>query len=151
SSLVMFFDGYDLNVIPFTAPDVMKAYGLDTSMWKNVLTIGVFGTLLGSVVFGILGDRRGRRIAIVSATAAFGFLTLLFAAAANYHQQLILRLLNGIALGGAVPLTWALSVEYVPRRYRATIVTVIMMGYGIGVAVSGPIAVKLLIPSFGWQ
>jgi MFS transporter, AAHS family, 4-hydroxybenzoate transporter len=151
SSLVMFFDGYDLNVIPFTAPDVMKAYGLDTSMWKNVLTIGVFGTLVGSVVFGILGDRRGRRSAIVCATAGFGVLTLLFAAAANYHQQLILRLLNGIALGGAVPLTWALSVEYVPRRYRATIVTVIMMGYGIGVAVSGPIAVKLLIPSFGWQ
>jgi MFS transporter, AAHS family, 4-hydroxybenzoate transporter len=151
SSLVMFFDGYDLNVIPFTAPDVMKAYGLDTAMWKDVLTIGVFGTLVGSVAFGVLGDRLGRRSAIVCATAMFGVLTLSFAAAANYHQQLILRLLNGIALGGAVPLTWALSVEYVPRRYRATIVTVIMMGYGIGVAVSGPIAVKLLIPSFGWQ
>ena len=151
SALVMFLDGYDLNVIPFTAPDVMKAYGLNTVMWKDVLTSGILGTLIGSIVFGIFGDRLGRRSAIVCATAAFGVLTLLFAAAANYHQQLVLRLLNGIALGGAVPLTWALSVEYVPRRYRATIVTVIMMGYGIGVAVSGPIAVKLLIPSFGWQ
>jgi len=151
SSLVMFLDGYDLNVIPFTRPDVMKAYHLDTGMWGTVLTSGVGGTLLGSIVFGILGDRLGRRRAIICATAVFGLFTLVFAGAANYGQMVILRLLNGVALGGAVPLVWALSVEYVPRRYRATIVTVIMMGYGIGVAVAGPIAVKLLIPSFGWQ
>ena len=150
SSLVMFLDGYDLNVIPFTRADVMKAYHLDTGMWGNVLTSGVFGTLLGSVVFGILGDRLGRRSAIICSTAIFGLFTLAFAAAANYGQLLILRLLNGVALGGAVPLVWALSVEYVPRRYRATIVTVIMMGYGIGVAVAGPIS-RLLIPSFGWR
>src|SRR5215472_13790749 len=113
----MFLDGYDLNVIPFTRADVMKAYHLDTGMWGNVLTSGVFGTLLGSVVFGILGDRLGRRSAIICSTAIFGLFTLAFAAAANYGQLLILRLLNGVALGGAVPLVWALSVEYVPRRY----------------------------------
>lgn len=151
SSLVMFLDGYDLNVIPFTRKAVIAAYHLDTGMWGTVLTSGVGGTLLGSIVFGILGDGLGRRRAIICATAIFGLFTLAFAAATSYRQMVILRLLNGVALGGAVPLVWALSVEYVPRRYRATIVTVIMMGYGIGVAVAGPIAVKLLIPSFGWR
>jgi MFS transporter, AAHS family, 4-hydroxybenzoate transporter len=149
ASLVMFFDGFDLNVIPFTAQEVMKAYGLDTGMWKDVLTSGVAGTLFGSVLFGVMGDRLGRRRAIICATAVFGLFTLLFAAAASYWQLLILRLLNGVALGGAVPLTWALSVEYVPRQYRATVVTTIMIGYGVGVAAAGPISLGL-IPHFGW-
>jgi AAHS family 4-hydroxybenzoate transporter-like MFS transporter len=153
-SLVMFLDGFDLNVIAFTADHVMKAYRLDIGMWRDVLTIGVLGTLFGSVAFGVLGDRLGRRRAIISATVLFGVLTLAFAAASSYWELLLFRLLNGIALGGAVPLVWALSVEYVPRRYRATIVTVIMLGYGIGVAVAGPIANGgswALIPLFGWR
>jgi MFS transporter, AAHS family, 4-hydroxybenzoate transporter len=150
SSLVMFFDGFDLNVIAFAAPYLTTAYHLNTQMLRDVLTSGVAGTLFGSVVFGILGDRLGRRTAIICSTAVFGLLTLLFTASANYPQLLLLRFLNGVALGGAVPLTWALSVEYVPRRYRATIVTLIMMGYGLGVAAAGPISIGL-IPRFGWQ
>ena len=55
-----------------------------------------------------------------------------------------------MALGGALPLIWALGVEYVPTRYRATAVTLIMLGYGIGVAAAGPVSVALL-PRFGWQ
>jgi AAHS family 4-hydroxybenzoate transporter-like MFS transporter len=47
-------------------------------------------------------------------------------------------------------LLWALSVEYVATRYRATVVTLIMLGYGIGVSTAGPISVKLS-PIFGWQ
>jgi AAHS family 4-hydroxybenzoate transporter-like MFS transporter len=40
-------------------------------------------------------------------------------------------------------------VEYVPTRFRATAVTLIMLGYGIGVAAAGPVSVALL-PRFGW-
>ncbi len=150
SSLVMFFDGFDLNVIAFAARGLTGAYHLDTHMLSHVLTSGVLGTLFGSIVFGVLGDRLGRRTAIICSTVAFGLLTLVFTAAADYPQLLVLRFLNGVALGGAVPLTWALSVEYVPRRYRATIMTLIMIGYGVGVAAAGPISIGL-IPRFGWR
>ena len=49
-----------------------------------------------------------------------------------------------------LPLAWALNIEYAPKRYRATIVTVIMMGYSLGTAVGGPFA-NWLIPMFGWK
>jgi AAHS family 4-hydroxybenzoate transporter-like MFS transporter len=62
---------------------------------------------------------------------------------------MVLRFANGVALGGAVPLIWAHSTEFVPKRYRATIVTLIMLGYGLGVGLSGPLSVAL-IPHFGW-
>ncbi len=48
-----------------------------------------------------------------------------------------------------MPLIWALNVEFAPRRMRATIITLIMLGYGVGVTVSGPTA-RLVLPHFGW-
>jgi AAHS family 4-hydroxybenzoate transporter-like MFS transporter len=49
-----------------------------------------------------------------------------------------------------LPLSWALNIEYAPKKYRATVVTLIMMGYSLGTALGGPIANKL-IPLFGWK
>jgi AAHS family 4-hydroxybenzoate transporter-like MFS transporter len=148
--VVTFFDGFDLNVIAFAAPYLKEAYALDTPMLSNVFGFGLVGTLCGGFLFGFLGDRIGRRPTIIVATTLFGLLTLLLARADNYAELLIIRFLNGVALGGVLPLIWALSVEYVATRYRATIVTLIMLGYGIGVSASGPISVAL-IPRFGWQ
>jgi AAHS family 4-hydroxybenzoate transporter-like MFS transporter len=72
------------------------------------------------------------------------------ALAHSYPQLIVLRFLNGLALGGAVPLVWALNVEFVPKRFRARVVTLIMLGFGFGSTCAGPLA-RLLIPHFGWQ
>jgi AAHS family 4-hydroxybenzoate transporter-like MFS transporter len=148
--LITFFDGFDTNGIAFAAPYLAKAYSFDKSALAQVFAAGGFGTLFGGFLFGSLGDRIGRRRAIRTATLTFAILTLLLALADRYWELLLGRFLNGVALGGALPLTWALGVEYVPTRYRATAVTLIMLGYGLGVAAAGPISVALL-PRFGWQ
>jgi MFS transporter, AAHS family, 4-hydroxybenzoate transporter len=149
SWLVTFFDGFDMNAIAFAAPYLAKAYSFDKSALANVFSAGGAGTLFGGFLFGALGDRIGRRRAIIASTAAFGVLTLLLALSDRYWELLLVRFVDGVALGGALPLTWALSVEYVPVRYRATAVTLIMLGYGIGVSAAGPISLALL-PRFGW-
>jgi MFS transporter, AAHS family, 4-hydroxybenzoate transporter len=150
SWIITFFDGFDSQAIAFAAPYLSAQYHLDRVMMGNVFSIGLVGTLIGGFVFGYLGDRVGRRPAIIFATAAFGLLTLAFVLAAGYGSLLILRLIDGIALGGMLPLAWALNIEYAPKRYRSTIVTVIMIGYSVGIAVGGPTA-NWLIPRYGWQ
>lgn len=148
--LVTFFDGYDMNVLGFAMRYLGPAYHIDKVVLGTVSSAGIAGTLAGGFVFGFLGDRIGRRAAIIAATAAFGSLTLALLLASNYIGFMVLRFLGGIALGGAIPLTWALGAEYVPTRYRATAVTLIMLGYGIGVSAGGPISIAL-IPRFGWM
>jgi AAHS family 4-hydroxybenzoate transporter-like MFS transporter len=68
----------------------------------------------------------------------------------NYATLLTLRLLDGIATGGLLPLCWALNIEYVPRRYRSTVVTVIMLGYTFGNSFGGPLTIWLT-PHYGWR
>jgi len=150
SWLVTFFDGFDLNVIAFAAPYIKSQYSLDPTALGAVFASGSVGALLGGLLFGFLGDRIGRRRAIVAAVALFGLFTLLLAAADNASQFLLARFIGGIALGGTLPLIWALNVEYVSTRYRATAVTLIMLGYGLGVCVAGPLSIGL-IPRYGWQ
>ena len=150
SWLVTFFDGFDLNVIAFAAPYLRSRFSLDQAALGAVFASGSAGALLGGLLFGFIGDRVGRRRAIVVCVGLFGVFTLLLAAADRTSELLLTRFVGGIALGGALPLIWALSIEYVPTRYRATVVTLIMLGYGLGVSISGPLSIAL-IPRYGWQ
>ena len=150
SWIITFFDGFDTNLISFAAPYFASGYHLSKVQLGNIFAMGLLGTLIGGFILGYVGDRVGRRPSVILATAGFGVLTLCFTLASGYWSLFSLRLITGIPLGGMLPLAWALNMEYVPKRYRATVVTVIMMGFSVGTGFGGPIAVWL-IPKFGWK
>jgi MFS transporter, AAHS family, 4-hydroxybenzoate transporter len=150
SWIITFFDGFDTNLISFAAPYFASGYHLSRVQLGNIFAMGLLGTLIGGFILGYVGDRIGRRPAVILATAGFGVLTLCFTFASGYWSLFGLRLINGIPLGGMLPLAWALNMEYVPKRYRSTVVTVIMMGFSVGTGFGGPIAVWL-IPKLGWK
>lgn len=150
SWIVTFFDGFDMNVIAFVAPDLATSLHLNRLMLGNVFSAGLAGTMIGGFLFGYLGDRFGRRPSIILATASFGVLTLGLALPMGYVALLWLRLVQGVAIGGMLPLCWALNIEYVPRSYQATVVTLIMLGYSFGVSFAGPLTIWLT-PRYGWR
>jgi AAHS family 4-hydroxybenzoate transporter-like MFS transporter len=147
---ITFFDGFDMNVIAFAAPYLSTEFHLERVMMGNVLSIGLLGTMVGGFLFGWIGDRFGRRPAVMLSTVLFGLFTLALALANSYPALLALRFFDGIAAGGMLPLAWALNIEYASKRYRATIVTLVMIGYSLGISLGGPVA-NWLIPRFGWQ
>jgi AAHS family 4-hydroxybenzoate transporter-like MFS transporter len=150
SWMITFFDGYDMNVIGFAAPYFAKEFNLTRVMIGNVFSTGTLGLMVGGFLFGYLGDRIGRRPAIIWSTLSFGLFTLLIALVKDYEWLLVLRFCVGVTAGGMLPLAWALNIEYAPKRYRATVVTLIMIGYSLGTALGGPIA-NALAPTYGWQ
>jgi AAHS family 4-hydroxybenzoate transporter-like MFS transporter len=123
---------------------------LSTMMLGNVFSAGTLGMVLGGFFFSYLGDRIGRRPTVLIAAFAFGVLTIATAQATTYHELLALRFLDGLAIGGMLPLAWALNIEFVPKRMRGTVVAVIMMGYTIGSASAGPIT-NWVAPTHGWE
>ena len=150
SWLITVFDGFDMMMISFTAPYMRDELGLDKIMLGNVFSAGMAGMMIGGFAFAYLGDRIGRRKTIISAAFAFGILTTATAFAGTYEHLLILRFLDGFAIGGMLPLAWALNIEYVPNKMRSTVVTIIMVGYSVGTAIAGPVTVWLA-PTYGWE
>ncbi|MBH3398042.1 MFS transporter [Pseudomonas fluorescens] len=150
SVLITFLDGFDLLVLSHTASYIAAEGGLDKIQLGEIFSIGLVGMMLGGFFFGYLGDRIGRRPTIIFSTCSFGLLTLLFAVANSYESLMVLRFFNGFALGAMLPLCWALNIEFVPKRYRSTVVTIIMVGFSLGSAMAGPLTVWLA-PHIGWQ
>ncbi|MCL6251527.1 MFS transporter [Altererythrobacter sp. KTW20L] len=149
SWLITFFDGFDMMMVGFTAPYMRETMALDELMLGNVFSAGLLGMMLGGFAFAYLGDLLGRRKSIIWAAFAFGILTFATGFAETYEALVILRFLDGFAIGGMLPLIWALNIEFVPKRMRSTVVTVIMMGYSMGAALAGPVTVWLA-PVYGW-
>lgn len=150
SWLITVFDGFDMMMISFTAPWMRDELALDTLMLGHIFSAGLFGMMLGGFAFAYIGDRIGRRQTIISAAFIFGLLTTATAFARSYEALLVLRFLDGFAIGGMLPLAWALNIEYVPAKLRSTVVTVIMMGYSLGTAMAGPVTIWLA-PTWGWE
>jgi AAHS family 4-hydroxybenzoate transporter-like MFS transporter len=150
SWLITVFDGFDMMMISFTAPYMRDELGLSKIMLGNVFSAGLVGMMLGGFFFSYVGDRIGRRPTVVAAAFTFGVLTAATAFAGSYHALLALRFVDGFAIGGMLPLAWALNIEFVPTRMRSTVVTIIMMGYSLGAAIAGPMT-NWIAPHHGWQ
>jgi AAHS family 4-hydroxybenzoate transporter-like MFS transporter len=150
SWLITAFDGLDGLMIGFTLPYMRDELHLTTAMMGYIASAGNAGTAVGGFLSPLLADRIGRRPTVVGTALAFGVLTAATALAGSYEALVAMRFVNGLALGGLLPLAWALNIEFVPKRMRATVVTIIMVGYSVGSALAGPLTNEVA-PSHGWQ
>src|SRR5882724_11745813 len=145
----MFIEGYDMQVVGYAAPAIIKAWHSDKAAFGAVFGAGLGGFMLGATLLGNLGDKFGRKRMIVVGSLLFGLFTLASAFAEDLTQLLVLRAIAGLGLGGSIPNAIALMTEYAPSRVRATRVGIMFIGYTIGSALGGVIAAHL-IPAYGW-
>ncbi len=131
-------------------PRLAKEWGLTKGALGPVFSAGLFGLMIGALVFGPLADRIGRRKIIIFSTLAFGIGALVTAFVQDVNTLLAIRFLTGLGLGGAMPNAIAMTSEFNPRRRRATMVMIMFCGFSVGAALGGFLAAAL-IPQFGWR
>ena len=141
---VLFMDGYDTQVIGYLGPSLAKAMKLPPAELRPVFLVALVGLMIGGLVCGPLADRYGRKTFVVLSTVAFGVLSFATAWAWSVESLIVLRFLTGLGLGGAMPNTVALGVEYFPKTRKAFITSGVWVGFSIGAAVAGFAAAGLL-------
>lgn len=148
--LVAIFDGFDTQAIAFTGPSIIQAFGLGPGALAPILTAGIIGMVLGAMSLGLIGDKIGRRPAILGAVTLFGVATLATAFAQTTQQILVLRFIAGLGMGGATPVLLSLAAEYGSAKKRGTIMTAVLLGLPAGAILGGLLAARML-PVIGWQ
>lgn len=148
-ALVVASDGFDAQAIGYVAPSLSKTWALAPGALGPVFGAGVFGMMLGALIFGPIADRLGRKPVIILCLLVFGICSLLTVTADSMTSLFVWRLLTGLGLGGAYPNAIALTCEYSPRRKRATMIMVMFVGFGLGSAIGGAVAAKLTA-AYGW-
>src|SRR5436309_11557272 len=149
SFFIVLIDGYDIAAIAFAAPSLIRAWGVAPGSLGPVFSASLFGILFGSALFGWIGDRYGRKAALVGSNLLFGVFTLAGAFATNLDQMFWLRLLAGLGIGGVIPNVVAINTESAPRHLRATLAIIAVGCVPIGGAIPGFVAVAL-VPTYGW-
>jgi MFS transporter, AAHS family, 4-hydroxybenzoate transporter len=147
--LAMMADGFDLLNASIAGPALIKEWGISRASLGPVFSASLVGFLVGAPFFGYLGDRFGRRVAIIFSLIFVGVTTLACAWATNLQELLWLRFLSGLGLGGVLPNVIALNAEFAPKRLRATVLVVMSTGITLGAAVPGIVGVTLM-PTYGW-
>ena len=150
SWFAMFADGYDISAMAFAAPELVRQWHVPMSGFGLVFSAANFGVLFGAPLLGYVGDRFGRRVAIVIGSLIFGVFTLAMMWATSLEQMTALRFLTGIGIGGLMPNTIALNSELAPRRWRGMLVVLMFTGVTLGSGTPGPVA-GWLVPEYGWK
>lgn len=148
--LVVTIDGFDTASIGFIAPAIRLQWQLDTVHLAPLFGAGLFGLTLGALLFGPLADRFGRKQIMQLCVAFFGLMSLLSAFSPDMNTLTLLRFLTGLGLGGAMPNAITLTSEFLPKRRRAGLVTLMFCGFTLGSALGGLVSAQL-VPLIGWE
>src|ERR1700730_11896142 len=149
SFFIVLIDGYDIGAIAFAAPHLVRSWGVAPNALGPVFSASLVGILFGSAVFGWVGDRFGRKAALIGSNLLFGAFTLAAAYAGNLNEMFWLRLLAGLGIGGVIPNVVAINAESAPRKLRATLAIIAVGFVPIGGAIPGFVTAAL-VPAHGW-
>lgn len=143
-------DGFDIQVLAFSIPSLVTDWSLPRSAFAPVLAIGLVGMTIGGPAFGYIGDRWGRRLAMLGSVALFAAATLATAFIHSIEMLAVLRFLTGLGAGGAVPGASALSAEFAPLVRRPAAVKLTIVCVPLGGMLGGLLAARIL-PWLGWR
>ncbi|NML32463.1 3-(3-hydroxy-phenyl)propionate transporter MhpT [Paraburkholderia antibiotica] len=134
-------EGLDLQSVGVAAPRMAREFGLSVAQMGLAFSAGTFGLLPGAMFGGRLADRIGRKRVLVISACLFGLLSIMTALVADFHTLVLVRVLTGIGLGGALPNLIALSSEAVEPHRRGTAVSVMYCGIPFGGVIASVIGV----------
>ncbi|MCC6202515.1 MAG: MFS transporter [Gammaproteobacteria bacterium] len=149
-AVIVLFDGYDIQTMALVIPTLSAAWGIDAGKFNIAVTAAIFGMGAGAALLAHIGDRIGRRPALMLSLLLLGVSCILTAYAQSVNELILWRFMTGVALGVCLPNATALTSDYMPSRSRATLVTLMFCNVALGSFIAGNVA-PLLLQRFGWQ
>lgn len=143
-------DGLDNQMLGLAAPSLLQEWGIDRTALGSVFALGFVGMAIGTLTSGWVGDRFGRRGALIIGVAIFGVATLLTGFSTALWQVAALKTLAGVGLGGVPGTASAMIAEFTPVRWRSVAVTFGVVCVSIG-GILGGVAAALILPGLGWR
>lgn len=136
--------------IGFAMPGMAAEYGISGSTAGFLALSALTGTVVGSVVWGRLGDLFGRRAAILLSALMF-MGTAICGAMPAFGWNLVMCFMMGAAAGGMLPITFTLMAETIPTRHRGWLL--VALG-GVGTSAGYLLAsgaATVFEPTYSWR
>jgi MFS transporter, SHS family, lactate transporter len=143
-------DAFDFFLLTFVIVPMAGDFGTTVARLSYSITLTLAMRPIGAFIFGLLGDRFGRRIPLMADIVFYSVMELLTAFSPNYSTLLLFRALYGIGMGGEWGLGASLAMESLPTEARGLFSGLLQQGYMFGYLFAALIY-GLVFPFFGWR
>lgn len=135
-ALGYFVDVYDLLLFSIIRIPSLKSLGLgmEDIDRTNILSIQMFGLLIGGIIWGILGDKKGRLKVLFASIILYSLGSIANGFVHNVTQYAIIRFITGLGLAGELGAGITLVSEIMPKEKRG-LATSLVAGIGLSGAV----------------
>ncbi len=143
------FDSYDLMVLAIAMPVLLKVLSISLIDGGLLGSATALGAMLGSIVFGLIAENRGRRFSLVLALVWLGVGMGSVYFVSTWSSWMVLRFFTGLAIGGVWGPCSALIAEHWSPHYRARAASFVFSSFAIGAVVAS--LVGRWVIAIDWQ
>src|SRR5256886_721009 len=143
-------DAFDFFLLTFVITAMAHDFGTSIAKLSYAITLTLAMRPVGAFIFGLLGDRFGRRIPLMIDIIFYSAMELLTAFSPSYTWLLIFRALYGIGMGGEWGLGASLAMETLPTAARGLFSGILQQGYAFGYLLAA-VVYWTVFPFFGWR
>jgi MFS transporter, putative metabolite:H+ symporter len=145
-----FFDAFTSLAIAFALPELIREWNLTPSYAATIISAGYVGQFAGALFFGWLAERVGRLRSLTFCVAIYSVMNVACVFAGNYQALILFRFIQGVGVGGEVPVAGTYINEFAGARHRGRFFLLYEMLFSIGLLFCG-IFGSVFVPLFGWR
>ncbi|HET7766692.1 MAG TPA: MFS transporter [Burkholderiales bacterium] len=145
-----FFDAFDALAIAYVLPVLIPLWKLAPAQIGLLISIGFAGQLVGAILFGWLAERFGRVRVATWTIGIFSVFSLVCALSWDYPSMLAFRFVQGLGLGGQVPIAAAYINEIAKAEKRGRFFLLYEVIFPVGLLAVALVA-TWVVPNLGWQ
>jgi len=150
AALGYFVDIYDLLLFSIIRVKSLKSLGLTDALidteGKFIISIQMYGLLLGGILWGMMGDKKGRLSVLFGSIVLYSLANIANGFVTTVNQYALARFIAGVGLAGELGAGITLVSELVPRETRGKATSIVA-----GVGLTGAVAAYFVAHSFDWM
>jgi putative MFS transporter len=145
-----FFDAFNALSLAFALPILIRVWHITSAQSGILIGSSYIGQLVGALVFSWAAERFGRVPSATWAVGVMSVMSLVCVFTGSFTALLVCRLIQGIGVGGEMPVAATYISELSQARGRGRFFLLYEMIFPIGLMATGQIG-TLLVPLWGWQ